>query len=79
VDEPVNGLDSGHAGAYEDRGNDRQPGASLRYRGAQSESDPKRDGGQGIAEVVDQVGKQGNAAAGDEHDGLSDCRQAENG
>jgi transposase len=37
----------------------------------------KRHGGQGVAEVVDQVSQQSDAAAGDEHDSLSDSGEPE--
>ena len=74
MDESVNGLEAGHAGACEDSGDDGQSGAPLRQLRAQSESDPEWDSRQSIPEVVDQVGQQRDAAAEGEHDGLSDCR-----
>ena len=67
VDEALHGLDARDAGADEDRGDDCQSGATLRDPGVQGERDPQRHGREGIAEVVDQVGEQRDAAAGEEH------------
>src|ERR1700722_4529443 len=72
VNESAEGLDAGHARADEDGGHDGEAGSPLRYLGVQGESEPERHGGQGVAEVGDEVGQQGDAAAGDEHEGLSD-------
>src|SRR4029077_2616779 len=38
---------------------------------------PERYGGRGISEVVDQIGKQRDAAGGDEDDGLGERGQTE--
>jgi len=77
VDEPRHGLDASDARADEDRGDDGETGTSLGERGAQREGDAERDGGQRVAEVVDQVGEQSDAAAGYENDRLSDAGQTE--
>ncbi len=72
MNKSADGLDARHARTSENGGYDGQAGASLRDLGVQSERDPEWHGGQRITEVVDQVGQQSDAAAGDEHEGLSD-------
>ena len=79
MDQPVGSLKTRDARAYEDRGNDGESGAALRYLRAQRESEAERQRSQGIPEVVDQVSKKGDAAAGDEHARLSQRCHAENG
>jgi len=66
VDEPVDGVGGGDAGADEDRGEDEVAGAFLGDERAQQERRAERDGGRCIAEVVDQVGEQRDAGGGDE-------------
>jgi hypothetical protein len=72
VDEAPYRLSAGDARADEDGRHDGQTGAALRYLGAQSERDPERHRGQGVTEVVDHVGQEGDAAAGDEYGSLRD-------
>jgi hypothetical protein len=79
MDETINRLHARDARADEDRGDDGQARASLRDLRAQRERDAKRHGGQRIPEVVDQVGEQGDAAAGDEHCGLSQRGKTKDG
>ena len=62
VDEALDRHVERDAGGDEDRENDREPGESLAAHAAQKERDPERDRGQGIAEVVDQVGQQRDRA-----------------
>jgi hypothetical protein len=63
VDEAQDRLRKRDAGADEDRKHDRQPGEALSANALQKEGDPERDRGQRVAEVVDQVGEEGDAAA----------------
>src|SRR5947208_701741 len=70
VDEALEGLDAGDACADEDGGDDEQPGASLSELGAQQERDAERDGRERVAEVVDDVREQGDAAGQHEDRGL---------
>jgi len=77
VNEAQHGLDCGHARADEDGRHDREACASLGDPRAQSERDAQGHGRQGVAEVVDQVGQQGDASAGKEYDRLSDRCEAE--
>ena len=77
VEGALDGLDAGHTGADEDRRHDCEARPSLRELGAQGERNPQRDGGEGIAEVVDQVREQRNAAAREEHGRLSHRCEAE--
>ena len=58
VDEALDRHVERDAGGDEDRENDGEPGESLSANAAQKERDPERDRGQGIAEVVDEVGQQ---------------------
>ena len=79
VDEPADGLVGGEDRRRGDHQEDEQPGEVLgaavaegvaagRGASADGEGDPERDRGEGIAEVVDRVGEQGDRAR-DEHDG----------
>ena len=79
VDKASDRLIAGDTGADEDRSDDRQTGPSLGHPGVQRESDPQGDGRERIAEVVDQVREQGDAAAGEKHGKLSDGGQSEDG
>ena len=79
VDQPRDGLDSGDAGRDEDRCDHEQPGVSLRSLGSEQEGNAERNRGGGIAEVVDQIGEQGDAAAGDEDGRLSQRGRSEDG
>ena len=75
MDGALDGLYAGDASAYEDCGHDCKAGASLGDLRVKRERDSQWHGGQGIAEIVDQVGQQSNAATRDKHDGLGDGRE----
>jgi hypothetical protein len=77
MDQPRDRLDPGDAGGYEDRRDYEQPGPTLGPGGAQHEGHTERNRGAGIAEVVDQVCEQGDAAAGDEDCELGARRERE--
>src|SRR5215218_2598990 len=70
VDQPLDGLKGGDAGTEEDRGDDEVAGTLFRSYGAQHERDGQRDRRERVAEVVDQICQQRDAAGGSEHDGL---------
>lgn len=55
------------------------PRSAFGHLGAQRERDTDRDRCEGIAEVVDEVGEQSEASAGDEDDGLGDRGDAQHG
>jgi hypothetical protein len=57
VDEALNRFVERNGGGDEDREHDEEAGELLATEGAEKECDPKRDGGERIAEVVDQVGE----------------------
>lgn len=78
MNEPLHRLNARHARADEDRSNDSQARTTLGPIRTKRESDPERDRGQRVAEVVDQIGEQRNAATRDKHDGLRERGQAEN-
>src|SRR5439155_435815 len=67
VDEAVDRLDGRDAGAGEDGGDDEVTGALLGREGAQQERGAEGERGERVAEVVDEVGEQGDARCGDEH------------
>jgi hypothetical protein len=73
VDQPRDRLDPGDAGGGEDRRDDEQPGPALRPGRAQQEGGTERDRRCGVAEVMDQVGEQGNTAAATK---IVSCAQA---
>ena len=77
VDETPDRFDPGDEGGDEDRGDHEQAGAALGALGSQQECDAERDGGQRVAEVVDEVREQRDGARQREHDGLRDRREAE--
>jgi hypothetical protein len=79
IDQAPNSFDTGDAGGDEDRRDHEQAGPPFGTRGPQQERNPKRYRGGRVAEVVDQVGKQRNAAGEDEHQGLSKCGGAKHG
>ena len=70
IEEPVDRLGAGYAGAHEDREYNSEPRPLLRPRRPQREGDADRNRGCGIAEVVDQVGEQGDAVGGKEKNEL---------
>jgi hypothetical protein len=57
MDESARGLRGGHTGTDEDCCHYEVAGALLGHEGPQEEGDAQRDGGQRVAEVVDQVGE----------------------
>jgi hypothetical protein len=61
VDEAADRFGGRDAGADEDRRDDDVAGSLLGLERAQQERRPERDGGQRVAEVVDQVGEQRDA------------------
>ena len=77
VDEPPHGLDTRDAGADEDRAHHEEPGDALRTLRLHQECDPERDGCQRVAEVVDQVREQRDAARQHEDGGLRERSDAE--
>ncbi len=70
VDESTYGRRAGDSGADEDRCHDKQTRPALGYAGAKDESNPQRERRQSIAQVVDDVGQQGDTAACEEHGDL---------
>ena len=82
---PLDRLVERDAGADEDRGDDERARRASRRGRAEEEGDPERDRGECVAEVVDQVGEQRDAAGGKEDRGLrkrrdeKDCERDRNG
>src|SRR5580700_171269 len=76
MNEPLHRLDARYARAYEDRGDDREASTTLSQIRTKRERDPERDSGQRIAEVVDQIGEQSNAATRHENRRLHDGGQS---
>ena len=70
MDQPDDRRVAGEAGRDEDRQHDREPGEPLGRGRAEEEGDAERNGCERVAEVVDQVRQQRNAAAGDVDGGL---------
>ena len=62
VDQPLDRLVQRDDRADEDRCNDRESCNLLAAKRAQEESDPERDRGERVAEVVNQVGEQRDAS-----------------
>jgi hypothetical protein len=58
VDETLDRLHECDDRADEDGEHDDEAGPALATHGAEEEGEPQRDRGRGIAEVVDQIGKQ---------------------
>jgi hypothetical protein len=79
VDQPRDGLDPRDASRGEDRPDDEQPGEALRTLRPKQERNRQGDRRRGVPEVVDQIGQQGDASAGDEDCELSGRREAEHG
>ena len=77
VDQPVDRLAEGDAGADEDRRDDEVAGVLLGLEGAHQEGGAERHRGERVADVVDQVGEQRDRAAEDEDDDLRRRRDAE--
>jgi len=77
MDEAQDRLIAGDASRDEDRGDDEQPGDPLSADRAQKEGDAQRERRGRIAEVVDQVGEQGDAAAGEEDRDLGESGDSE--
>jgi hypothetical protein len=65
------------ASGDEDCEHDSKSGELLATEGAQVEGDPERDGGERVAEVVDQVGEERDRVREDEDGDLSGGREAE--
>ena len=72
VQQPLDRLRQRDAGADEDREHDEVPGDLLASLAPKEEGDAERDRGQGVADVVDQVCEQGDAAAGGQDQRLSE-------
>ena len=79
VDQPVDRLVERDERADEDRRHDREAGQLLTAVRAQEECDPERHRGQGISDVVDQVGEKRDAPRGDEDRRLHECRHEQHG
>jgi hypothetical protein len=77
MDESADRLHAGDAGGDEDGGDDEQAREALGARRPQGEGNRQRDRGGGVAEVVDEVGEQGDAVGGNEDEGLGDRGRAE--
>ena len=77
VQQASSGFDAGDAGAESDRGDDNKPSAAFGLRRVQDEGNAERHRGQGIAEVVNQVRKERNAAARDKRGRLQGSRDAQ--
>ena len=71
-DQPLDRLPKRNAGTEEDRCDDEVAGALLGHEGAHQEGDPQRHRRQRVSEVVDQVGKQRDAAREHEHSALQE-------
>jgi hypothetical protein len=70
VDDPLEREHPGRDRADQNGQHDGDAGAALCTRGAQEERRGERDGGQAVADVVDQVGQQRHAAGRDVDGGL---------
>ena len=67
------------AGADEDRRDHEETGSFLAPGAAKEEGNPEGERGEGVAEVVDQVGEEGDAAAQQVDEDLHERRQHEDG
>ena len=65
VDDALDGEHAGSDRAGQDGEHDGEAGATLGALRAQQEGDAERDGGEGVAGVVDEVGEQRDAVGGD--------------
>jgi len=79
VNEPLNGLTQRDKRADEDREHDSQPSQALAACAAQVKGDSKRNRGQSIAEVVDEICEQGNTQRAVVDEGLGEGGDRENG
>lgn len=61
MEDPSDRLDQSHACTDEDRQDDRFPGPPLAAFATKKKGYPERNRSQCVAEVVDEVGKQGDA------------------
>ena len=77
MDQPLDRFVERDECADQDRGDDREPGELLAAERAEEERDPEWDRGECVAEVVDQVGEQRDAAGGEEDRGLRERRDEE--
>jgi hypothetical protein len=77
VEEALDGLVQRHARRDENREYDRKTGELLAPEAAKEERYAERDGGQRIAEVVDQVGEQRDRVGEEEDYELRDCGETE--
>ena len=77
VDQALDRCVERDASAHEDREDDEVAGDLLGPRAAHEERDAERHCGQRVAGVVDEVGEQRDAAAGDEDDRLERCSDPE--
>jgi hypothetical protein len=74
MDEPEDRLDEGYNCADEDREDDSESRPPQATGAAQEEGDPKRDRGECVPEVVDQVGEERDAQHEDVEGGLRSRR-----
>ena len=79
VDEAEDRFVERDAGGDEDGEHDGEAGELLGAEGAQVEGDPERDGGERVAEVVDQVGEQRDRAGEGKDRDLRACGESEDG
>jgi hypothetical protein len=77
MNQALHRLDTGNTRADEDRRDDGEACTSLRELGAQSERDTERHGSQRVAEIVNQVSQQRDAATRNENSRLSDSGYTE--
>ena len=70
VHKPHDRLVAGHAGADEDRSDDREPGVALGTRAPEREGDAQWDRGGRVTGVVDQVGEERDTAGENEDEHL---------
>ena len=78
MDEPVDCLVTGHRARGEDGEDDEVARVALGPIGAHQEGRAQRDRGGGVAEVVDQVGEEGDAAGAEKDRHLRQGGEAEN-
>lgn len=76
MDEALHRLVEGDAGRHEDCRHDRKPGEPLATHAPQEEGDSERDGGERVAEVVNQIRQEGNRVREREDDDLHPSRHA---
>ena len=79
IDETFDRLPQGHTSGYEDREHNRVSGPALCSGGTEQEGDANGYGGQRIADVVDEVGKESHTPGEQIDGGLRDRSCAQDG